>query len=156
MILCGSLHCGTVLSYLKNRKSGDNTGGPFPGREHFFRQPDGNAQATVDLDAWIGSSLCTPKCTSRVELFWGQCFPAAIILAKKGWIYQEDPRGWFQWYCRYYRGRRCPDDQRQINRWSAMRRHIAQIQSHCNKGDSNCRPKQRQTRLHWAYDSRNI
>jgi len=75
---------------------------------------------------------------------------------EKGWIYREDPRGWFQWYCRYYMGRRCPDDERQIKRWRAIRRHIAQLQRHCRKGDVRCRPKQRQTLLHWAYDSRKL
>ena len=75
---------------------------------------------------------------------------------RKGWIYEEDPRGWFQWYCRYYMGRRCPDDARQIKRWRAMRRHIAQIQAHCQVGDELCRRKQRQAVLHWAYDSRKL
>jgi hypothetical protein len=74
----------------------------------------------------------------------------------KGWIYEEDPRGWFQWYCRYYRGRRCDDDQRQIHRWRAVRRHIVQLQKHCRPGDATCRPRQRQALLHWAYDSRKL
>ena len=74
---------------------------------------------------------------------------------RKGWIFADDPRGWFQWYCRYYRGRRLPDeDQRQIRRWRMMRRHIAQIAHHCRPGDVFCRPRQRQALLHWAYDSR--
>jgi hypothetical protein len=75
---------------------------------------------------------------------------------EKGWIYHEDPRGWFQWYCRYYMGRRCPDDERQIKRWKAIRRHIAQLRKHCRKGGIHCRPRQRQTLLHWAYDSRSL
>ncbi len=72
----------------------------------------------------------------------------------KGWIHPDDPRGWFQWYCRYYMGRRGPDDVRQIKRWKAMRRHIAQIRKNCSSPD--CRIKQRQALLHWAYDSRKI
>lgn len=69
----------------------------------------------------------------------------------KGWIYEEDPRGWFQWYCRYYMGRRSPDDQRQIARWRAMQRHIAQLRKNCRPGDFDCRRRQRQALLHWAY-----
>ena len=76
---------------------------------------------------------------------------------RKGWLHKDDPRGWFQWYCRYYMGRRMPDeDRRQIGRWKAIRRHIRQIQKNCEPGDVFCRPRQRQALLHWAYDSRKI
>jgi hypothetical protein len=75
----------------------------------------------------------------------------------KGWIFQDDPRGWFQWYCRYYMGRRLgSEDARQIGRWRAVRRHVAQIRKNCEPGDPMCRPRQRQALLHWAYDSRVI
>jgi hypothetical protein len=75
----------------------------------------------------------------------------------KGWIHPDDPRGWFQWYCRYYMGRRMADeDRRQIQRWKAMRRHVRQIERSCESGDIFCRPRQRQALLHWAYDSRRI
>ena len=75
---------------------------------------------------------------------------------KKGWIHKDDPRGWFQWYCRYYMGRRHQDDARQIKRWKAMSRHVAQVSNNCRARDINCRPRQRQALLHWAYDSRKI
>ncbi len=74
----------------------------------------------------------------------------------RGWIHPDDPRGWFQWYCRYYRGRRHVDDERQIRRWQAFRRHAAQVRKHCRKGDLDCRRRQRQALLNWAYDSRKI
>jgi hypothetical protein len=74
----------------------------------------------------------------------------------KNWVRPLDPRGWFQWYCRYYMGRRGPDDARQIRRWKAIARHVAAIRKNCEPGDLECRPRQRQAVLHWAYDSRRI
>ena len=74
----------------------------------------------------------------------------------KGWIYPDDPRGWFQWYCRYYMGRRGPDDARQIRRWRAIARHATAVRKNCEARDLECRRRQRQALLHWAYDSRKI
>ncbi len=73
---------------------------------------------------------------------------------RKGWIHPDDPRGWFQWYCRYFMGRRHEDDARQIKRWRNFSRHAAQVRKYCEPGDPFCRPRQRQALLQWAYDSR--
>jgi hypothetical protein len=75
---------------------------------------------------------------------------------RRGWIHPDDPRGWFQWYCRYWMGRRGEDDARQIRRWKAIARHVAQLRRNCRRGDLGCRRRQRQALLHWAYDSRRI
>jgi hypothetical protein len=76
---------------------------------------------------------------------------------KKGWIHPQDPRGWFQWYCRYFIGRRTPEeDQRQIKRWRSFRRHAGAVKKYCEPYDFQCRKKQRQALLHWAYDGRNL
>jgi hypothetical protein len=105
--------------------------------------------------SWFKSAkLCPQRHDPAINLFGINASKPLSYWRQKGWIYREDPRGWFQWYCRYYRGRRCPDDERQIQRWIAFRRHIAQIRIHCPRHDLSCRPKQRQALLHWAYDSR--
>ena len=72
----------------------------------------------------------------------------------KGWIFPEDPIGWFQWYCRYSMGRRLPDiDQIQIMRWKSFGpRHKGGIKKNCLEEDYACRPKQRQGLLQWGYD----
>jgi hypothetical protein len=103
------------------------------------------------------AKLSSDKERAELNFFGVNASQPLAVWQKKGWIYQEDPRGWFQWYCRYFMGRRLPEeDQRQIKRWRAMRRHIGQIKKNCLKGDLSCRVKQRQALLHWAYDSRKI
>lgn len=107
--------------------------------------------------SWLtGAKLCSEKHDPKLNFFGVNASQPLSVWRKKGWIYPDDPRGWFQWYCRYYMGRRHDDDGRQIKRWKAIKRHIAQIQNNCYRGDLDCRKKQRQAVLHWAYDSRNI
>jgi hypothetical protein len=93
----------------------------------------------------------------NLNLFQVNASQPLKVWLQKGWIHPADPRGWFQWYCRYYMGRRLPEeDLRQIKRWKAMVRHIAQLKHNCDPFNYNCRRKQRQALLHWAYDTRKI
>lgn len=104
---------------------------------------------------WFTNARLSPKKPDPDLNFFGVIASKPLSYWRmKGWIHPDDPRGWFQWYCRYYLGRRCEDDARQIKRWKAMTRHIAQIRKNCPTGNLNCRRKQRQALLHWAYDSR--
>lgn len=108
--------------------------------------------------AWFdGARLASGKRDCSLNFFGVNASQPLSVWRAKGWIFPDDPRGWFQWYCRYYMGRRLPwEDERQIKRWKAMRRHVSQILRHCERGDMNCRRRQRQALLHWAYDSRRL
>ena len=107
-------------------------------------------------DWFKNAKLCHERHDPDLNFFGVNASQPLSVWRAKGWIYKDDPRGWFQWYCRYYMGRRCEDDQRQIKRWVAMKRHLTQIKKNCKKQDLLCRRKQRQVLLHWAYDSTKI
>lgn len=103
------------------------------------------------------AKLCAKRHDASLNFFGINASQPLSVWRKKGWIHKDDPRGWFQWYCRYYMGRRLGDeDLRQIGRWKAYKRHLGQIVKNCRAGDLSCRRKQRQSLLHWAYDSRKI
>jgi hypothetical protein len=108
--------------------------------------------------SWFDDAKLSPEGRDKGLNFFG--VDASQPLSewrRKGWIYEDDPRGWFQWYCRYYMGRRIAgEDERQVKRWKAIRRHVSQVEKNCERGDIQCRRRQRQALLHWAYDSRKI
>lgn len=115
-----------------------------------------DCQKEFPKDWFEKAKLCSKKHDAKLNFFGVNASQALSVWHKKGWIHPDDPRGWFQWYCRYYLGRRHEDDDRQIKRWRAIKRHIVQIINNCAPGDLNCRRKQRQATLHWGYDSRKI
>ena len=53
---------------------------------------------------------------------------------EKGWIFKQDPLGWFQWYCRFSNGRRILHiDEIQIKRWKNFTRHVIAIKKTVNQ-----------------------
>ncbi|MBP9116185.1 MAG: hypothetical protein KBF89_07580 [Acidimicrobiia bacterium] len=153
-------------SYELSEKQGKNFGEDF--------KPDLTPKQMLDLGIFGGNyfveipnefprtwfkkaKFSQNKADKNLNYFKVNASQALSVWEKNGWIYDEDPKGWFLWYCRYYQGRRIDEeDHRQIKRWKNMKRHITQLQNNCDIGDENCRPRQRQALLHWAYDSRNL
>jgi hypothetical protein len=108
-------------------------------------------------DWFAGARLAPARRDCSLNYFGVDASQPLAVWRANGWLHPDDPRGWFQWYCRYYMGRRMDqEDHRQIARWKAMRRHVRQVERNCRCGDLSCRPRQRQALLHWAYDSRAI
>ena len=107
-------------------------------------------------DWFAGAKLSPKRKDPSLNYFGVDASQPLKVWRAKGWIHPDDPRGWFQWYCRYYLGRRMEDDARQIRRWKQIARHAAQLRAHCEPCDFSCRPRQRQALLHWAYDSRRL
>jgi hypothetical protein len=116
-----------------------------------------DCRAEFPAEWFADARLASGRRDCKLNYFGVDASQPLSVWRAKGWIYPDDPRGWFQWYCRYFMGRRLPqEDARQIKRWKAMRRHVRQIERNCEPGDPLCRPRQRQALLHWAYDSRKI
>ncbi len=107
--------------------------------------------------SWFARArLCAERHDPALNCFGVNASQSLAVWRRNGWIHPQDPRGWFQWYCRYYTGRRSQDDERQIRRWAAAARHVAAIMQNCEPGDLECRRRQRQAVLHWAYDPLSI
>ena len=103
--------------------------------------------------AWFRNAKISDIADPKLNYFGIKSRQPLSEWRRKGWIYGPDPRGWFQWYCRYYLGRRLPEiDAIQIKRWKAFARHAGQIRANCEPGDIFCRPRQRQALLQWSYD----
>jgi len=102
---------------------------------------------------WFEKARLSDRADPTINCFGVSCGQPLAEWRKKGWIMDLDPRGWFEWYCRYYLGRRHDVmDAVQIKRWRAFSRHAGQIRANCEPGDIWCRPRQRQALLHWSYD----
>jgi hypothetical protein len=113
-----------------------------------------DCRAEFPADWFEQAKLSPARRNARLNYFGVNASQSLAVWRRNGWIHPQDPRGWFQWYCRYYVGRRTADDARQIRRWRAIARHISAIKKNCEPGDLDCRRRQRQAVLHWAYDSR--
>ncbi len=81
------------------------------------------------------AKLCAERHDAGLNFFKVNASQPLSVWRAKGWIHPDDPRGWFQWYCRYYMGRRGADDARQMRRWQNIRRHLAQLEKHCARRD---------------------
>jgi len=102
---------------------------------------------------WYANARLSDKPDITCNYFGTKSRQPLEVWQQKGWIYGPDPRGWFQWYCRYFMGRRLPEvDEKQIKRWRGFSRHAGQIRANCEPGDIFCRRRQRQALLQWAYD----
>ncbi|MDO6445080.1 hypothetical protein Q4493_04755 [Colwellia sp. 1_MG-2023] len=116
-----------------------------------------DCQNEFPADWFIDAKLSPFKKDINLNYFSVDASQSLSQWQANGWIHPQDPRGWFQWYCRYYLGRRTEEeDLRQIKRWRAFKRHYSAVAKFCELYDFSCRKKQRQALLHWSYDSRNI
>ena len=103
--------------------------------------------------SWFDGAKLSDRPDSDLNYFGIKSRQPLQVWKEKGWIIAPDPRGWFQWYCRYYHGRRLQGvDDKQIKRWKNFARHAGQVRANCDQNDLSCRPRQRQALLQWSYD----
>ncbi|GAB0491518.1 hypothetical protein MMPV_002772 [Pyropia vietnamensis] len=113
--------------------------------------------AGLDIPRMVGSEVYS-KSVNKYKVSCGQGLEA---WEASGWIVAQDPYGWFQWYTRFFRGRRSDDDTRQIGRWSRCAGPTGRWRGNlvgkvyragAAYDDSGVSPVVRQTLLHWAYE----
>jgi len=111
----------------------------------------------IDKDKMVTSSTYSKK----INKYGVKCGSSLEAWEESNWIVKQDPYGWFQWYCRYYMGRRSEDDERQIKRWLALtgpngrfkRRLMNEIIKKKKRyNDVSVSPVIRQVLLHWGYE----
>ena len=109
----------------------------------------------------IHKYVISPDYDKNVNKYKVKCGSSLEDWEKSGWMHEQDPYGWFQWYCRFYQGRRSDDDERQIKRWTKLagpngrfRKRLMNmiIKNKKNYNDKNVSPVIRQTLLHWGYE----
>ncbi len=102
---------------------------------------------------WFKNAKMSKVADPSLNCFGVKSRQSLQVWRQKNWILEPDPRGWFQWYCRYWLGRRLPEiDAFQIKRWRAFTRHAAQVKANCPEHCLTCRPRQRQALLQWSYN----
>ena len=103
--------------------------------------------------SWFAEARIGERPDPKLNYFGVKSRQPLSYWKQKGWIIGPDPRGWFQWYCRYFLGRRLFQiDEHQVKRWRAFVRHAAQVRANCESGNFSCRPRQRQALLQWSHD----
>ena len=103
--------------------------------------------------SWFKKAKISKKFNVKLNRFRVKAGLSRKEWMDKGWIFKEDPLGWFQWYCRFSNGRRIQKiDEIQIKRWKNFTRHVKAIKNNCEEGDLSCRRRQRQAILQWAYN----
>lgn len=104
--------------------------------------------------------VTSSKYDEGVNTYKVKCGGSLEMWEESGWIHKQDPYGWFQWYCRFYGGRRSADDERQVGRWLRCAGPTGRWKNNlimkCYRGgaqynDPNISPVVRQTLQHWGY-----
>ena len=122
----------------------------------------------LDPERFLISSEYDPE----VNKYKVKCGQSIEEWEAAGWIsHEHDVRGWFQWYCRFFQGRRCEDDERQVSRWrkcvgetGRWRRMLLKkyrgmgVKEVFDDGEDDERddvsPVMHQTCFHWAHEVR--
>ncbi len=102
---------------------------------------------------WFSDGRLSDTPDPQVNFFRVKSREPLSVWHDKGMIIFPDPRGWFQWYCRYWMGRRLPEvDAVQIAHWKSVARHAEMVRRDCTPGDIWCCAAKRQTLLEWSHD----